>query len=483
MTMKNFKYIWIVGLVVTALLIVVPVILAVAPDKETSDSPSDHLPKRAPHTDHTNLIKGPFTTGSEVTLACLSCHKDAAYQVMQTNHWTWQAPAVQVEGRDEPISTGKANLINNFCISIQSNWPGCTKCHAGYGWSDASFDFSNQSNVDCLVCHEQTGTYVKDSAGLPAEGNDLVSAAQSVAYPSRENCGRCHFDGGGGNGVKHGDMDDSLYYPSSEQDVHMGQNNMVCIDCHQTDDHLIQGRSMSVSVDQANQVYCTDCHNTDVHEDQRITSHLDTVACQTCHIPLGATREPTKMVWDWSAAGQDIEEDPHEYLKIKGSFIYEGDLMPEYAWFNGTVASRYLIGDTIDPATPTVLNPPAGNIGDPQALIYPFKVHRAKQIYDTINNYLLQPKTYGEGGFWTEFDWDQAARLGSEAVGLDYSGEYGFAETEMYWTLSHMVVPAEHALQCADCHGESGRIDWQALGYYGDPMRWGGRRTQEQVTP
>jgi hypothetical protein len=30
-------------------------------------------------------------------------------------------------------------------------------------------------------------------------------------------------------------------------------------------------------------------------------------------------------------------------------------------------------------------------------------------------------------------------------------------------------------LQCYDCHGENGRMDWEMLGYYGDPMEWGGR--------
>ena len=28
---------------------------------------------------------------------------------------------------------------------------------------------------------------------------------------------------------------------------------------------------------------------------------------------------------------------------------------------------------------------------------------------------------------------------------------------------------------CVDCHGEESRMDWEALGYYGDPIRWGGR--------
>ena len=60
-------------------------------------------------------------------------------------------------------------------------------------------------------------------------------------------------------------------------------------------------------------------------------------------------------------------------------------------------------------------------------------------------------------------------------MGLPYSGEYGFAETWMYWPSTHMVQPKENALQCADCHSDEGRLDWQALGYPGDPMDWGGR--------
>jgi hypothetical protein len=187
------------------------------------------------------------------------------------------------------------------------------------------------------------------------------------------------------------------------------------------------------------------------------------------------------MEWDWSTAGQDREEDPHEYLKIKGSFVYEANFMPEYDWYNGTI-TRYLLGDPIDPTQTTILNEPQGSVNDPNAKIWPFKIHRARQIYDAVYNYLLQPKTVGEDGYWEDFDWDQAARLGSEAVGMEYSGEYGFAPTEMYWTLSHMVQPAENALQCNECHGANGRMDWEALGYYGDPMTWGGRETQKANT-
>jgi hypothetical protein len=180
------------------------------------------------------------------------------------------------------------------------------------------------------------------------------------------------------------------------------------------------------------------------------------------------------MYWDWSTAGQDLEENVHTYLKIKGSFVYESNFIPEYRWYNGN-ATRYILGDKIDPNEVTPINPPQGDINDPTAKIWPFKIHLAKQPYDKLNIYFLQPKTYGEGGFWTEFDWDLALKLGSEAVGLEYSGQFDFAESEMYWPTTHMVIPADESLSCDHCHGPEGRLDWVALGYFGDPMDWGGR--------
>jgi octaheme c-type cytochrome (tetrathionate reductase family) len=475
--MKEAKYVWLVGLLATLVIIGLPLVLVLTESNTAvaQDNPWENVPVRRPPVDHTSLITQTFTTGPEVTRDCLRCHDSAGEEMLHTAHFQWQGEPTMVEGHDEPVSIGKKNTLNNFCLGIQSNWPSCTSCHAGYGWEDANFDFTNQENIDCLVCHDQSGGYVKGKAGLPVEGVDLLAAAQSVSYSTRQNCGSCHFNGGGGNAVKHGDMDQTLYFPTQDIDVHMGRYDFQCTDCHQTDDHQISGRAISVSVDDTNQVACTDCHSEQVHEDERLNAHTDSVACQTCHIPEGATREATKMHWDWSTAGRDdIEEDPHEYLKIKGSFVYAENFTPEYAWHNGFV-DRYLFNDPINPDGPTQLNAPLGNINDPDSRIWPFKIHRANQPYDTVYNYLLQPKTAGPGGFWTEFDWIQALELGTEAAGQEFSGEYGFAPTEMHWTLSHMVVPKEQALQCTHCHSENGRMDWQALGYPGDPMRWGSR--------
>lgn len=472
--MRNFKYIWAIGLLVTMLIVAIPVFSLVTHEPEPQEDAWAGVPERIPGTDHSDLLEGPFTGGEEVTQACLECHEEAGQEMLSSVHFTWESDPVQLPGREELVTIGKKNQINNFCIGIQSNWEGCTRCHAGYGWEDANYDFSEEENVDCLVCHDQSGQYVKSTAGRVAEGVDLVAAAQSVGLSTRQNCGGCHFSGGGGNAVKHGDLDSSLFYPNEQIDVHMGRHDFQCIDCHGGEDHQIKGHLISVSADDSNELSCTECHSESLHADERITDHVDTVACQSCHVPEGAVRDATKMHWDWSTAGQDLPEDDHSYLKIKGSFVYERDFIPEYTWFNGN-ADRYLLGDPIDPTTTTVLNQPLGDIDDPGARIYPFKVHRAKQIYDAVYDYLLQPKTVGEGGYWSEFDWDLAARLGSEAVGLAYSGEFDFAETEMYWLLTHMVAPKESALQCTDCHGEGGRMDWEALGYPGDPLRWGGR--------
>ncbi len=255
--MKNFKYIWIIGIIVTLLLIMVPIFLFASGDAKAVDQPWDSVPVRPPHTDHTDLLPGPYETGQEVTAACLECHEDASHEVIQTVHWKWESEPVLLPGRDEPVTIGKKNQINNFCIGIQGNWTGCTRCHAGYGWDDADFDFSDGSNVDCLACHEQTGTYVKSNSGLPSEASDLAAAAQSVATPTRLNCGSCHFNGGGGNAVKHGDLDSSLFYPTENIDVHMGRHDFQCVDCHQTEDHQISGHAISVSVEDNNRFDCT----------------------------------------------------------------------------------------------------------------------------------------------------------------------------------------------------------------------------------
>lgn len=429
---------------------------------------------------HADRVKGPFASGPEVTKACLQCHESQAKDFSKNVHWTWSA--MQNVPNKGKVELGKKNAVNNFCVSIAGNWPRCTSCHAGYGWKDASFDFTKLENMDCLVCHDTTGTYKKDVAGA---GNvkadvDLVKVAQNVGKPARENCGGCHFYGGGGDHVKHGDLDSSLAKPKKAYDVHMGTDgaNMACQGCHVTTNHGIPGSAMSVSVGEGPRVECSQCHGDAPHKTAMMNKHAKNIACQTCHIPAFAKDEPTKMWWDWSTAGQDkkVEEDKYgmeTYSKKKGDFRWEKDVVPAYAWYNGS-SERYLVGEKLDPKKILYLNRPLGSIKDKKAKIYPFKLMEGKQPYDSKNNYLVLPKTFK--GFWDNYDWPKSIAEGMEAAGLPYSGSYGFVQTKMYWRINHMVVPKDQALKCSDCHGKKGRLDWKALGYKGDPRSTGGRK-------
>ncbi len=118
---------------------------------------------------------------------------------------------------------------------------------------------------------------------------------------------------------------------------------------------------------------------------------------------------------------------------------------------------------------------------DATAKIWPFKVHRGRQPFDLNHEYLLFPHVFGKGGYWKTFDWNSALQQGGEAAGVPFSGTFGWKTTEMYWPQNHMVQAKEKALQCVDCHGQRGRMDWVALGYPGDPAFQGDRRQMDVV--
>jgi len=114
------------------------------------------------------VLQQDFADGPAVTKACLSCHTEAAKQLMKTSHWTWMSShrITDEKGQVKNMMLGKAkHVVNNFCIALVSNEPRCTSCHAGYGWKDSTFDFTDQNKVDCLVCHANTKIYKKYPAG------------------------------------------------------------------------------------------------------------------------------------------------------------------------------------------------------------------------------------------------------------------------------------------------------------------------------
>jgi hypothetical protein len=76
---------------------------------------------QAVHVDHSDIVKGEFTTGQDVTRACLECHKDAATRCDGNHPLDLGIEGIRCPLADEPVTIGKANQINNFCISAQGN--------------------------------------------------------------------------------------------------------------------------------------------------------------------------------------------------------------------------------------------------------------------------------------------------------------------------------------------------------------------------
>jgi len=495
--------------------------------KQSNIAPKIHLQNYSTDTltgaDHTKFaeLQKDFKTPQEVTEACLTCHNNRGDEFMHTEHFQWMKKD-SIPGRGV-FEMGKKNILNNFCIGVNSNEQLCSMCHAGYGYGNKDFDFKNQNNEDCLVCHDNTGTYKKSNpckgpnlpgAGNPSPSVKLSVVAQHVGAPTRGNCISCHGVGGGGNNVKHGDLEMALKKCSRDIDVHMASkdakdNDMSCQKCHKTSNHNIKGSLAMVSSSPKNGVTCVECHSEKPHADELLNNHFRQVACQTCHIPTYAKLNPTKIYWDWSSGGQMKDGKPLHYekeigandtickygdyilakdlpnLKTRDNFenvkleydgkhgtaIFANNLKPEYIWSNGYYDHQFIEDKISDTIKPLELNKPFGSYSDnlhpsdpnhPSKII-PVKIMRGKQIYDKELMSLIQPKLAGKlkgsGAYWVDFDWEASATEGMKYLNLPYSGKYSFIENESVWPINHMVSPKEESLSCADCHSHNSRLN------------------------
>ncbi|MBF0156695.1 MAG: tetrathionate reductase family octaheme c-type cytochrome [Magnetococcales bacterium] len=473
---------------------------------ELSEGASPHLSTA----DHARMpaLQGPFESGPEVTRACLSCHNRAARQVQESLHWTWAYDAP-----DSGRGYGKSRVFNAFCGSPQGNWSKCTICHAGYGWKDPGITQTSEEQVDCLVCHEQTGEYRKFDYGDPVLKHrgriirkpDFAKLAQSVGRPSRQNCGSCHFFGGAHDGAKHGDLDSSLLAPGRQLDVHMDSAGLdfSCVTCHTGEGHRITGSRYrmkafdALGIDRpghtdATRTSCESCHGTRPHpQTPKLDSHTRRIACQTCHIPRFARgRVPTKTYWDWRSAGKEPPKAQAEVSEGRavapkgnsgddeavsgraprvtqtfqhGSITWEEQVVPEYRWFDGRI-DYILPGESVGDGTSVAINRLSGAASDRDSRIWPFKVMRAQLPFDPVNrtlvfNRLVAASPDDKDALYESYDWQRSVTAGMQLPGAPpFSGKVGFIEAAMFFPITHMVAPKEEALRCNDCHSRNGRM-------------------------
>jgi hypothetical protein len=326
-----------------------------------------------PHFKFTNFNAG-FTTGPAVSRACVKCHAERASQMLTSNHFTWMGSSTSVGqttsssiGKRNVINNFcVANASNESrCMQCHPSYSvapvknaatGAFAVNTGpmYLWNtDPAVD---KSRIDCLICHANLGTskYLKgpagfgqpwiansgacfpscsaaqvcattDSAGAawtdgqphcraPVQATEiqpaLKAAADSLGGAQRSNCGFCHFNAGGGDNVKMGDLGSALKAPTQAVDVHMGSAQSyapkLCADCHQSGSHTVRGSGLSIPIDNEGRFTCTDCHSgiyAPAHTSAMNTTHADWLACQTCHIPAFSRTQFTKVFWDWQTAG------------------------------------------------------------------------------------------------------------------------------------------------------------------------------------
>jgi hypothetical protein len=304
------------------------------------------------------------------------------------------------------------------------------------------------ANVDCLICHAPDYERVPVKEGdkyvfAPAEGVDVLAAAQNAQRPTSDMCLRCHLEAAGGPNYKHGEI------PSPGYDVHMDAG-IVCVDCHHTEAHKVAGGGYIIARDDIDyEVTCTNCHEGTIHtgEYEVINAHTERIACQTCHIPLLARDPnlPTQMTRDYS---QPVY---NETTGLYGPKVEkQGNVAPVYRWWNYWTK------------TPPE---PVGSIDDPTAKITPWKPLTVTAPFDAATG---EPVYIKQGVYKIKGSLDAAVAAGVEASGQDYSGAYENHSEWMMFDAQHQVAPAAESLKCADCHAADGRMDFVELGYSED---------------
>ncbi len=391
---------------------------------------------------------------------------------------------------------------------------GCSRCHVGNGTLKIS-ELKNDDawkTVDCFTCHAETyqlngkalNNYgarkaVSDSTTstglrLPMlAGNDLAVTSQSfVKKPTMNNCQSCHVWAGGGYTNKRGHDFDGNYGDNPIQDIHAG--SLVCVDCHVTENHKIaMGRIKPACYlnefnGHANQdkVACEFCHSSDgqaEYPDMNIPlaahaglppKHLESVACQTCHIGNNLGLEA--KYFDQIVREKDANGNFKRW-KPRGK-KYSGENTLLYKWYNGTVydnvSPRGAHGDgKIHPFRANASYIPVDNA---TGIGIPVKLGLLFSADSTISNYTGMGVTAGdESALITKiikkgaFDAmkalpDTYGALPHDAEG-NYTGDYSWHWDNMLFSVDHGVMSKDNARSCVDCHAADGGIlDWTSLG-------------------
>ncbi|RII27627.1 MAG: cytochrome C [Geobacter sp.] len=402
-----------------------------------------------------NGYKGPAT--------CEECHPGTTKGFIDSVHWKHASKVDNVSNLDPKKEYGMKNRIYTMCngndivnnlkeipknAEGKSKFTGCNTCHPGNHVSDVGSTGPEAENaIDCLVCHSTDYDFrqrkpFKNEKGQVVMGQDRsTKAALAIAKPTVKNCMVCHEAAGGGVLVKRG------FSFTKETDAHAAKG-MVCVDCHKAKNHKIPtGFDPNNWANDGVRVACTDCHGEKPHKglSAAYNNHTSKIACQTCHIPrTGGAVAKDFTVWE---KGGDGFYEPTT-LKQEANAT-----APVYAWYNKTVRNeQHFIG-------------PNGSRKDGKSKIYPFKIYMGKAFYDKKTGNLLSmdfapPMSNGNARAGVE----SAARTLGMKNPADIAKNAVPGWQTIYFGSNHLVTKSK-ALNCINCHGVNGVINFKDLGY------------------
>lgn len=460
---------------------------------------------------HSNL------TWSDYPTACLGCHQNGSAgdqygDAFNSVHYQWEGTTPDMV--NGPSLQGKiSNAMNTYCINILGNWKVCGKCHAGRGVKPGEGD--TEANVDCLMCHNEAyaakRTRLPDSSMGPAVDPTVVPAVPETdpailnsfvtnpQPPTKMNCLKCHAFGGGGNGVKRGDLANELVTnTSASYDVHMDNSgaNLQCIACHPFNGmHKVSGKGSDLRpTDYESEVSCStaDCHpgmdvaggHTANGRPSQGDTHVTRVSCQACHVPVfGKSPTETHRIWRTHHDGSDAEtctDCPGHPDRVD-----ESNLTPAMKPWN-RLSDNYLLGDV------AVLNPDTGNTYQtsmPKGLfgadvdlaeadfgkLYPFK-YKTSEAPMSDDGLIIAVDTLeylkGSGNIYTAIDKGitNMKNAGVMASSDAFTQTTGWVTTDTYQLITHGVEPASN-VECANCHGDLDADTASMLDDYGYALK------------
>ncbi len=418
------------------------------------------VPVLATSTEH-RQIAGPFDSAQALTQQCLQCHERQGQDILKSSHWTWKRQRTTSEGT---VTYSKKNGLSTFAVAAGANPTRCLTCHISTNLLTERFDPTAAVNIDCLVCHDTTGTYNR-KLGMPSPNLDLLYIAKNVGTPVAANCRTCH-DRTCGLATQ---SDQGI----SEKDVHLSHTDgaMNCQHCHPSQGRHAFSRTMHSGSGPKTLSSCSACHTNIPHGQKELNEHTEFIGCQTCHIPLYGQSQPALLSWNWAGATNTITYQNHSSRQVplidENGFTLATDIQPQYFWDDGrdTVYQR---GVKISNAEVTVLQGPSARTV--QSRILPFSATQSTQLFDAKYRYLISPMlSNNQQRKYIRNNWETTAAKGMKSLLLPFSGSYSFTPTLSYRRLNHGVVAAKLALDCMDCHGKKGQLNWQSLGYDNDP--------------